>query len=139
MNEVRRRGFSGIAVAFPSPLFIPRIPTSSLALPLSLLSIISSYPTRSFSSSSLSSSSSFQAAMGSSVEWPAKRVRDTFISFFEEKNHVFWKSSPVVPHNDPTLLFANAGLFIFPPLFCFFFYIYTHIYIYTYIYIFILR
>jgi len=45
------------------------------------------------------------------VEWPAKRVRDTFISFFQDKNHVNWKSSPVVPFNDPTLLFANAGTF----------------------------
>lgn len=43
------------------------------------------------------------------VEWPANRVRDTYISYFEGKQHVNWKSSPVVPHNDPTLLFANAG------------------------------
>ena len=43
------------------------------------------------------------------VEWPANRVRDTFVKFFEEKNHVNWRSSPVVPVNDPTLLFANAG------------------------------
>lgn len=43
-------------------------------------------------------------------EWPANRVRDTFIKFFEEKKHTNWKSSPVVPHNDPTLLFANAGI-----------------------------
>jgi len=43
------------------------------------------------------------------IEWPAKRVRDTFVKFFEEKNHVHWKSSAVVPLNDPTLLFANAG------------------------------
>ena len=43
------------------------------------------------------------------VKWPANRVRDTFISYFEDKKHVHWKSSPVVPHNDPTLLFSNAG------------------------------
>lgn len=43
------------------------------------------------------------------IEWPAKRVRDTFIEFFVRKNHVNWKSSPVVPNNDPTLLFVNAG------------------------------
>lgn len=43
--------------------------------------------------------------------WPASRVRDSFISFFTEKHdHTFWKSSPVVPHDDPTLLFANAGM-----------------------------
>ncbi|PWA44398.1 Alanine-tRNA ligase, class IIc [Artemisia annua] len=47
--------------------------------------------------------------MGSEeIEWPANKVRDTFIKFFEERNHVYWKSSPVVPVNDPTLLFANA-------------------------------
>lgn len=43
--------------------------------------------------------------------WPAAKVRDTFISFFEDKGHVKWASSPVVPLNDPTLLFVNAGSF----------------------------
>ncbi|CAJ1933811.1 unnamed protein product [Sphenostylis stenocarpa] len=62
---------------------------------------------------SLHSASSSAAAMPGAethdVEWPAKRVRDTYLSFFQNKNHVNWKSSPVVPFNDPTLLFANAG------------------------------
>ncbi|KAI3810043.1 hypothetical protein L1987_19650 [Smallanthus sonchifolius] len=51
------------------------------------------------------------------VEWPANKVRDSFIKFFEERNHVYWKSSPVVPVNDPTLLFANAGMNQFKPIF----------------------
>lgn len=59
---------------------------------------------------------------GSSLEWPAKTVRDTFIKFFEGKSHTFWKSSPVVPLNDPTLLFANAGLSSFFPPFSFVYY-----------------
>lgn len=51
------------------------------------------------------------------VEWPASKVRDTFMKFFGDKNHVYWKSSPVVPVNDPTLLFANAGMNQYKPIF----------------------
>ncbi|KAJ8747292.1 hypothetical protein K2173_011557 [Erythroxylum novogranatense] len=81
-----------------------------------------------FSSSSLSAPSpsyspptSVAAAMPGvdpqDVEWPANRVRDTFFKFFGEKKHVNWKSSPVVPVNDPTLLFANAGMNQYKPIF----------------------
>lgn len=44
-----------------------------------------------------------------STEWTGATVRKTFIDFFKSKQHTFWPSSSVVPVNDPTLLFANAG------------------------------
>ena len=36
-------------------------------------------------------------------------IRRTFLKFYESKGHTIVASSPVVPGNDPTLLFTNAA------------------------------
>ena len=40
----------------------------------------------------------------------AKDIRNTFLEFFKEKTHKIVPSAPIVVHNDPTLMFTNAGM-----------------------------
>ncbi len=37
-------------------------------------------------------------------------IRAAYLNFFAERGHRVVPSSPLVPHNDPTLLFTNAGM-----------------------------
>jgi alanyl-tRNA synthetase len=44
-------------------------------------------------------------------------IRSEFLNFFKGKGHEIVRSSPLVPHNDPTLMFANSGMVQFKNVF----------------------
>src|SRR3954469_11525378 len=47
----------------------------------------------------------------------ADQIRERFLAFFAKRGHRRVASSPLVPQNDPTLLFTNAGMVQFKDVF----------------------
>ncbi|GBE81242.1 Alanine--tRNA ligase [Sparassis crispa] len=50
------------------------------------------------------------AGAPSTSSWSSARVREEFFNYFRSKEHTFVHSSSTIPYEDPTLLFANAGM-----------------------------
>jgi len=53
----------------------------------------------------------------SQVVFSVADIRKTFLDFFESKGHTVVASSPLVPGNDPTLMFTNSGMVQFKDVF----------------------
>src|SRR5512137_3153749 len=47
----------------------------------------------------------------------AQRVRETFLQYFADRGHRIVRSSPLLPKDDPTILFTNAGMNQFKNIF----------------------
>ncbi|MEO0856136.1 MAG: alanine--tRNA ligase-related protein, partial [Bacteroidota bacterium] len=59
--------------------------------------------------------------MGTPIRTPSTRtsaqIRQDFLDFFRQKGHEIVPSAPLVPQDDPTLLFINAGMNPFKDVF----------------------
>ena len=51
------------------------------------------------------------------TKWSVADIRKTFLDFFVAKGHTVVASSPLVPGNDPTLMFTNSGMVQFKDVF----------------------
>lgn len=51
------------------------------------------------------------------MEWTTDRIRQTFLDYFQQKEHQIVASAPIVIKNDPTLMFTNAGMNQFKGIF----------------------
>ena len=60
--------------------------------------------------------SSFEIAIKAPMA-SVSEIRSTFLNFFKENDHEVVASSPLVPRNDPTLMFTNAGMVQFKNVF----------------------
>ncbi|MGZ8267705.1 MAG: alanine--tRNA ligase-related protein, partial [Burkholderiales bacterium] len=47
----------------------------------------------------------------------SSEIRTRFLKYFETNGHMIVASSPLVPGNDPTLLFTNSGMVQFKDVF----------------------
>jgi alanyl-tRNA synthetase len=53
----------------------------------------------------------------STRKFTVAEIRQTFLDFFKDKQHTVVASSPLVPGNDPTLMFTNSGMVQFKDVF----------------------
>lgn len=90
----------------------------SLIMILAALIRVRSFAPRRFVASTVRQSHfSLGESSKTSTEWSTNKVRSTFIKFFEDQEHSMQPSSPCASLNDPTLLFTNAGMNQFKPIF----------------------
>ena len=55
--------------------------------------------------------------MNASAKFTTSQIRNDFLEFFKGKGHTIVPSAPLVPGNDPTLLFTNSGMVQFKDVF----------------------
>ena len=58
----------------------------------------------------MSNKSANKSANKSDTKWTVQKIREEFVKYFESSKHKYFASASLIPQDDPTLLFVNAGM-----------------------------
>jgi len=94
-----------------------RLLTSTMIVALATRSIRAFVPSQYAFRPASTATSRFMSSTTEETEWTTNKVRSTFVDFFKDREHTMQPSSACAPLNDPTLLFTNAGMNQFKPIF----------------------
>lgn len=95
-----------------------RVLSVALAMTLCMAKVRSFVPNRFLASvGTIRNRSSWMASGSNDIEWTTDKVRSKFVDYFKDQEHTNYPSSACAPLNDPTLLFTNAGMNQFKPIF----------------------
>ena len=92
-------------------MFIRKHVTEScLVITRKIRNILNTAPHRKFISRRATNTASIKCLVNMDPSLTSNDIRKLFIDYFVKREHDFIPSSSVIPHDDPTLLFANAGM-----------------------------
>ena len=91
-------------------LITRHVTESCIVVTRTIRNILNIAPHHKFISRKSADTASIKCLVNMDPSLTSNDIRKLFIDYFVKRDHDFIPSSSVIPHDDPTLLFANAGM-----------------------------